>query len=254
MPLAGLIRGAACVFRGAVLVTRPGVRHYAYIPLIINVLVFAALIWVSGEAFDSLLDRYLAGTEGILWSLLRWVMWALFSAALVLVSFFTFTLAANLIGSPFNEALSAAVAGELARRPVESGQSWTALLAAFPAAIGQEIVKWLYFARWLLPALVLFVIPGVQVLAPFVWAWLAAWFLALEYLEYPASNQNLDFAALRQRAKSHRGYLWGFGATVFALALIPGLNLILMPVAVAGATVLWVQYMRDDQQVSQYSG
>lgn len=248
MPLTALLQGAACVFRGAALVVRPGVRHYAWIPLAINIAVFAGLIWVSGEAFDNLLNHYLTGTGGVWWAMLRWVLWALFSAAVVLISFFTFTLAANLIGSPFNEALSAAVAGQLAQQPRETTESWAAILAAFPQAIGQEVVKWLYFARWLLPALLLFLVPGLQLLAPFVWAWLAAWFLALEYLEYPASNDRLTFAVLRRHVRPHRPYLWGFGGTVFALALIPGLNLILMPVAVAGATVLWVQHIGRPEQ------
>lgn len=236
------------MFRGAVLVTRPGVRHYAYIPLIINILVFAGLIWVGGEAFEHLLNHYLAGLQGAWWWVLRGFLWALFSLAAVLVSFFTFTLAANLIGSPFNEALSAAVEGRLGRVRAEPEQSWLEILREFPRAIRQEVIKWIYFAKWLLPALVLFVIPGVQLFAPFVWVWLAAWFLALEYLEYPASNHHLDFAALRRHARSYYGHLWGFGGTVFALALIPGVNLILMPVAVAGATVLWVEHMSHDPQ------
>ena len=238
-----LLLGAACVFRGASLVTRPGIRHYAYLPLLINILVFGALVWLSGEAFDALLDRYLSGTESVWWAMLRWLLWALFSVAMVLISFFTFTLAANLIGAPFNQALSAAVAGRLAARPAEVEPSWTAILGAFPSAVRQELAKWLYFARWLIPALLLFVVPGIQVLAPFVWAGLAAWFLALEYLEYPASNHQLDFQGLRKRVRAHRACLWGFGVTVAALALIPGVNLVLMPVAVAGATVLWVRHV-----------
>jgi len=205
-----LLLGAACVFRGAALVVRPGVRHFAWIPLLINVLVFAGLIWLSGEAFDALLERWLSGAEGLWWSALRWLAWAFFSVTMLLVSFFTFTLAANLIGSPFNEALSAAVAGELGQRPEDAEQSWRAILASFPAAIGQEITKWGYFARWMIPALLLFIIPGVQLLAPFVWAALAAWFVALEYLEFPASNRGVDFKALRNRADSRRSV--GMGA------------------------------------------
>lgn len=240
------ILGAACLFRGARLVIRPGIRHFAWIPLLINVLVFAGLIWLSGEAFDAFLERYLSDTGGIWWSALHWLAWLVFSAAMVLISFLTFTLAANLVASPFNEALAGAVARELGHRPGETGQPWTAILAGFPAAIGQEVAKWLYFARWLLPALVLFLVPGVQIVAPFIWVALAAWFVALEYLEFPASGHDLDFRALRRRVSADRGYLWGFGATVLALALIPGLNLVLMPVAVAGATVLYQEYLADD--------
>lgn len=248
------ILGAACLFRGARLVVRPGIRHFAWIPLLINILVFAGLIWLSGEAFDAFLERYLGDAGGIWWSALRWLAWLVFSAAMVLVSFLTFTLVANLVASPFNEALAAAVARELGHRTGETGQPWTAILTAFPAAIGQEITKWLYFARWLLPALVLFLVPGVQILAPFIWVALAAWFVALEYLEFPASGRDVDFRALRQRVKSDRGYLWGFGGIVLALALVPGLNLILMPVAVAGATVLYQNYLADDGRAHDARG
>lgn len=239
-----LMRGVGCVIRGAALVARPGVRHYAYIPLAINILVFAGLIWLSGELFDALMARYLGDLTGIWGSLLRWILWAVFSAAMLVTTFFTFTLAANLIGSPFNEALSAAVADHLAARPGENEIGFGEILAAFPAAIGQELTKWLYFACWLVPALLLFLVPVVQIVAPLIWAVLAAWFVALEYTEYPASHQQLDFKGLRRRVRSRRGLLWGFGGTVSALALIPGVNLVLMPVAVAGATVLWVNHMQ----------
>lgn len=236
--------GVVAVFRGAAMASRAGVRHYAYMPLLINVLVFAGLIWLSGEAFDALLDRYLSGTESAWWSVLRGVLWAFFSAAMLLISFFTFTLAANLIGSPFNDALSTAVSTRLGARHEATETAWHEILRAFPAAIGQEFTKWLYFARWLIPALALFFVPGLQLAAPFIWAALAAWFVALEYLEYPASNQDLDFPALRRHARGRRGYLWGFGVTVSALALLPGINLILMPVAVAGATILWTEHLQ----------
>lgn len=240
----GLLQGAASVFRGAALAARPGVRHFAYIPLLVNILVFAGLIWLSGEAFDRLLDHYLSGTESIWWSVLRWILWLLFSAAMVLITFFAFTLAANLVASPFNEALAGAVAAELGHGGPETGHSWKEIVAAFPTAIGQEVVKLIYFACWLLPALLLFLVPGLQIVAPLVWVGLAIWFLALEYTEYPATNDQQDFKALRERARSHRGLLLGFGGTVFGLALIPGLNLILIPIAVSGATVLWVRHMR----------
>ncbi|MOA52168.1 putative sulfate transport protein CysZ [compost metagenome] len=33
----------------------------------------------------------------------------------------------------------------------------------------------------------------------------------------------------------------GFGAATYAALLVPGLNILLMPAAVAGATVFWVR-------------
>lgn len=242
----GALLGAASVFHGAVLVVRPGVRHFAWLPLLVNIVVFAALVWLSGEAFDALLNAWLAGADGIWWTLLRGLAWLFFSVAVVLVSFFTFTLVANLIASPFNEALAAAVAVQLGLHAVPGpAPGWAATVSRFPAAIAQEIGKWLYFARWLLPALLLFLVPGLQLLAPLLWLVLAAWLVALEYLEFPAGNQGLDFRALRRQLGSQRAYVWGFGGTIVALALIPGINLVLMPIAVSGATVLFHRHLAD---------
>lgn len=202
------------------------------------------MIWISGELFDALMAQYLGGLTGVWGSLLRGFLWVVFSAAMLVATFFTFTLAANLIGSPFNEALSAAVAGHLSAASAEQEMSWSDILASFPSAVGQELSTWVYFAAWLLPALLLFVVPVVQVIAPLLWAGLAAWFVGLEYAEYPATLNQLDFKGMRERVRSRRGLVWGFGGTVSALALIPGVNLVLMPVAVAGATVLWVEHLR----------
>ncbi|MEZ5582290.1 MAG: hypothetical protein R3F37_05475 [Candidatus Competibacteraceae bacterium] len=44
-----------------------------------------------------------------------------------------------------------------------------------------------------MPLLVLFVIPGVNVIAPLLWLVFGAWMLALQYADYPMGNHGLRF-------------------------------------------------------------
>lgn len=68
----------------------------------------------------------------------------------------------------------------------------------------------------------------------------SGWLLALEYVDYPASNHEVRFKELRLRLRKRRALTLGFGTAVVAATMVPVLNLFVMPAAVAGATALWV--------------
>lgn len=92
-----------------------------------------------------------------------------------------------------------------------------------------------------MPLLILFLIPVAQLAAPLLWLMFGAWFLALEYLDYPMGNHGLDFKQQLTQLRSMRLTTLGFGAALVVLMLIPGLNLVAMPAAVAGSTILWCE-------------
>lgn len=95
-----------------------------------------------------------------------------------------------------------------------------------------------------LPLGLLFLIPGINVAAPFIWALFSAWMLAIEYLDYPMANHALHFATQRRILRGNRLLAYGFGGGTLLLTMIPVLNFIAMPAAVAGATALWVEELR----------
>jgi CysZ protein len=68
--------------------------------------------------------------------------------------------------------------------------------------------------------------------------------LAVEYLDYPMGNHGLSFSEQRRRLRRRPMLSLSFGAGVLLLMLIPGLNFLAMPAAVAGATALWVDRLR----------
>lgn len=234
------LAGPGYVMSGFRLILRPGVRLYAFVPLLINTLLFAGAIVLGAGAIGDLSRQLSAQWAWADW--IVWLLWPLFIMVVLLVGFFGFSVLANLVGAPFNGFLAAAVERSLTgSAPPGSGLG---LPAEIIAALRTEAGKFLYFALRALPLLLVFIIPVVQVAAPFIWVVFGAWMLALEYLEYPMNNHGRLFPEVRQALRQRRGLALGFGAAVLLLTLIPVVNFIAMPVAVAGATKLWVERLR----------
>ena len=105
--------------------------------------------------------------------------------------------------------------------------------------------KFGYFLAWAVPLLVLFLIPVVNLFAPVVWFIFMSWMLALEYRAYPMENHELNFAQTRLQLRRRRLMGLGFGMAVLLATLLPVVNFLVMPAAVAGATLLWVDNWGD---------
>ncbi|MEF8834103.1 MAG: sulfate transporter CysZ [Halofilum sp. (in: g-proteobacteria)] len=230
-------RGAGYALQGFRLVRRPGVSRYALLPLLINVLVFGTGIWFGAAAFQDFLQWVLPAWLD-LW-FVRALLWLLFAIGAALVSFYAFTLLANLVAAPFNGLLADRVERELRGGRGEEGIQ-RGLVGEATASIGAEIRKLIHLAAWALPLLLLFLIPGINLAAPFLWLAFGAWMLALEYADCPLGNHGVTFREARGLIARRRGVALGFGTVIMGMTAVPGLNLIAMPVAVCGATALYV--------------
>ncbi len=231
--------GAGYLLKGFGLINAPGVRRWVVIPLAINVVLFAALFYVAYDQFGRLVDWLMSYLPQWAQEWLAWLLWPLFFIAAVVIIFFTFTVAANLVGAPFNGFLAAAVERHLTgRAPAGSGRG---LAAEIWHAVKGELRKLLYFAGWALVLLVLSLVPVVNFVAPVLWALFGAWMLALEYLDYPLGNHGHAFPQVRAAARRRRLAALGFGAAATVATLVPLVNFIVMPVAVAGATAFYLR-------------
>lgn len=223
------------LLQGLQMLTRPGLRRYLLAPVAINIVVFVIIGWIGFSQFDSLLNTFLPESSWL--SFLRWLLWPLFALSILLITFYTFTAVANLIAAPFNSLLSAKVEEMLTgRKPPEHRETIAQLILP---TIQSELRKLGYFLLRAIPLLLLFVIPGINLLAPFLWLLFSAWFLAIEYADYPLGNHGLDFRSQHDRLKQTRLAALGFGGGVTLLMMIPILNFAAMPAAVVGATRLW---------------
>lgn len=237
-----LVKGFLLPFNGLRLISAPGLRRFVLIPLILNILVFSALAYLAGSYFDDFMNRWLPAYDWL--AFLRWILWILFATFYAVAVFYSFTMIANLIASPFNALLAARVEQKLTGRlPGDSDES---LLKAIGPAVSGEIGKIIYFLSRALPLLVLFLVPGLNILVSIAWILFGFWFLAIEYADYPMGNHGLKPRQQRKALRGARMESLAFGAGVTMLMLIPVLQLAAMPAAVAGATRFWVDDLQTD--------
>lgn len=234
--------GAGYFLRGLRLLNTPGLRRYVALPLLINIVVFGVLLALGVSGFGALIEQMMPQLPDWL-SWLAWLFWILFGLAALVVVFFTFTVVANLIAAPFNGLLAEAVERHLTgREPAGSGGLLQALRGA-PGALLDELRKLLYYLVWVIPLLLLFLIPGLNLAAPLLWALFSAWMLAVEYGDYPMGNHGMDGRTQRQQLRRHRLLSLGFGGATLLGTMVPLFNFFVMPAAVAGATAMWIERM-----------
>ena len=222
-------------FNGLPLLFSRGLRRYVMVPLAINILIFSITAWLSVVYFEEFIAWALPADSWL--SYLRWLLWPLFVLTYAVVTFYSFTIVANLIGAPFNGMLAAQAERKITGTfPPESSRSIMAEI--IPAVLG-ELIKLFYFLLLAIPVLILMVIPGINVVGSLLWLLLGFWFLAFEYGDYPMGNHGLNFKSQRQKLRREPLNTWAFGAGVTVLMLIPVLNFTAMPASVIGATMLW---------------
>ncbi|HEX6872146.1 MAG TPA: EI24 domain-containing protein [Micromonosporaceae bacterium] len=152
------------------------------------------------------------------------------------LSFLVFTALTLLIGQPFYEAISKRVEDRLGGIPDEIDVSfWRSL----PRTVGDSLRLMVFSLGGGVVIFLLGLIPLVgQVAAAVLGALLGGWVLALELTSVPFERRGLRFADRRRALRQRRPMALGFGVATFVCFLIPLGAVLVMPAAVAGATLL----------------
>ncbi|MEQ6887134.1 sulfate transporter CysZ [Halomonas sp. CS7] len=232
--------------RGTRLVYSRGLRRYVFLPILVNLLVYGAMLGYVVGNFGGWLDGWMAMVpEWLSW--LSWLIWPLFVVSLVLIVFFTFTLVTHLIAAPFYGFLAARVEVEVTGRPPldDRGLTKTAV-----DAMGRELVKLAYILPRMALLFVLSWIPVLNLIAPLLWAAFTAWIMAITYLDYPMDNNKVSFRDMRQRLGARRWPTLTYGGWVTLITWLPLANLFLLPGAVAAAVLMWDRHYRGLETVT----
>ncbi|MGR9100492.1 MAG: sulfate transporter CysZ [Gammaproteobacteria bacterium] len=228
---------AKCFFKGLKMLTRPELRQFLVIPVMVNVILFTTA-FVLGILYVSIL------IEGFIpdWlDWLRWLIWPLFLLSFFMVGFFTFTMLANVLAAPFYGRLSAKTMTLLTGK-----QTPRIYEQPFSKSIFSELKRLGYLTTRALPLLLVFMIPGVNLLASVLWALFGAWSMVLEYMAYPLENEGLLFTEQRGLIKRIRIGTLGFGGIAIAGLTIPIVNILIPPAAVIGATIFIHEIKNED--------
>ena len=235
-----VLSGPGYLGAGLRLILSPGLRRFVLLPLTVNLLLFIGLTVLAVREFEHWVAALMPSLPHWL-GFLEYLLWPLFVALVLLILFFGFSLLANLIAAPFNGFLAEKVETVLRGREVAPPFHWGELLAMIPRTLGRELRKLGYFLPRTLGLLLLSLIPGVNLVAAPLWLLFGMWMMAVQYIDYPADNHQMSWPDMLAWLRAKRWQGLGFGAATYAALLLPGLNILLMPAAVAGATVFWVR-------------
>ena len=242
-----LITGVGYFFRGLSMLTDKGIRPFVIFPLLANILLFGMFWAIVWSYFQSLVVATEAALPGWL-TFLTWLITPLLWLTGGLAAGYGSTLLVLLITSPFHtllaEKIEERITEERIPRPEVKGIGPT--LLEIPRSIARELSKLFYYTPIMLTVLVLSLIPGLQATAPLLWFLLGAWMMSLQFLDYPMDNHRLPFREVREACAARRFSSLGFGSTVALMASIPIVNLIIIPAAVIGATLMWCEELREN--------
>jgi len=230
--------GTAYFMQGIALLKHPRLRPFVIIPLLINIVIFSSLIWLSINTIGATLNSWLGAIPGWL-SWLNWLIWPLVGLSLALITGYLFTAVAILIASPFNGLLAEKAEEIITGNAVQGPESIAQAFMIFPRAIARELVKFMYYLPLLLAVFVVSWIPPFSAIAPLLWFLFGAWMMAVQYADYPMDNHQISFADLKEILRERRLSSLGFGGLVALVSGIPVLNFFVVPAAVCGATLFW---------------
>jgi CysZ protein len=238
--LVDFIKGFNYLLSGFKLIREPGLFRFVWIPLICNIVLFAAMLMFAGyglHQFSAWIQHFLP--HWLEW--LKWVVWVLsflFSAVLLI---FISTFLVNLVAAPFNGILSERVLRHLNATdtivPVSTFKS-------IPSAIWRQLQFLAYYSPRAVGYLLLFIVPIVQVIAAVLWFLFNSWVFTLQYLDYPMDLNGISIQQMKVKMREKRGLCLGFGSGVVLFSMIPFVNFLIVPVAVVGATALWANEFR----------
>jgi len=233
--------GATYFINGLNLINTKGIRRYVLMPLLINILIFSIGLWFAINQFEMFINWALSGLPSWL-SWLEWIMWPLFALTFYGLVFFGFSIIANIIAAPFNGPLAAAVERHITGK--QNTDNNKPFIQEAKDSIGNELIKLKHSLYLMMPlaflSLISFAFPLISPFVAVLWMVYTIWVLTLEYADFPMANHGMAFRHIREKLAEKRFLSLGFGSMVMLATLIPFINFLVMPVAVAGATKMYV--------------
>jgi CysZ protein len=219
---------------------------YAAAPIAITMALFGISYYFL-YTFLTDMARSLIGEQGY-WQILYYIVIFVVAVLILGVFFVLFTLVATTLAAPFNDLISEKteqiVTGRLSDAPFSIVQT----LKDVSRGLWHTVRILLMYIGLLVLCLILLLIPGLGAVAyPVAAALLGAFMLSFEYLSYPMDRRRLSFQQKMGFVRSRLSSTLGFGLGSFAAAAVPIVNLLIIPAAVVGGTLLFLDLGGDDR-------
>lgn len=226
------------------LICQKGLRRFVLMPVICNVLLLIGLLYV----FISHISQQLHRLTHLLPDFLSWLSPLLFIGAILLLLFgyaFIFNGLSGFLLAPFNGILAENVEAMLCGK-ASKDEGWRVSLKMLPRTIQREWQKITYNLVSIFVLFLLSFIPILgQTLVPCGIFLFMAWSQSLQYIDYPFDNHHIPFNEMKKALKRYPYMHLSFGGLVMFCTFVPLINFVVIPVAVCGATAMWVKCYRE---------
>jgi len=232
--------GVSFLLRGIGMYARsPRLMFLGLIPALISGVLlfgaFAAMVYFVDD-LSSLVTPFADEWSGDVRQTTRVVVSVAIIGVWLLLSILLFTALTLVIGQPFYEAISKNVEDKLGGI---SGEINVSFWRSLPRSIVDSLRLIALTVLLGIPLFVGGLIPIVgETVMPILGAMVGGWVLALELSSVPFERRGLRFRDRRRMLKRRRSMALGFGVATFACFLVPLGAVLVMPAAVAGATLL----------------
>lgn len=215
-----------------VLWRRPLILRWLVPPFLITVLLDVLAFYFAYGWLRAGIGSLVSGDGYMSW--LRTGLDVVGGVAVLFILGWTFAWLFLIITSPFQDFISAEVEKELTGTsgPEPAGFS------GFLRSILQSLIQAIVFSLLTVAFLVVGLIPFLGPLLFFVWS---AFALGYSFVAIPSGRMAHRFSQRITFARCHRGAVFGLGMAVAGAAIVPLVNVLLMPVFVVAGTALYVE-------------
>ena len=239
--------GFGYFFYGLELAFQPGIRRFVMMPLLANILLVGGALFYLFSHLDTWIGQMMGQLPDFL-SWLSYLLWPIIVLTILATFSYFFSTLANFVAAPFNGLLAEKVEEKLTGHKINDDGIFD-IIKDVPRVMAREWRKLIYMLPKAIGLFLLLLIPALgQTLGPVLWFAFTAWMLAIQYCDYPFDNHKVPFHDMRNKLKQNQSKAYGFGALVTVFTTIPILNLFIMPVAVCGATAMWVSEFKTPQR------
>lgn len=236
-------QGLQYFIQGWQLITQKGLRRFVIIPVLLNILLLSAVFFLLFTQTSTLIEKMMSYIPDWL-NWLSGILMALSILMILIFFYFIFITLSGFIAAPFNALLAEKVEQMLTGEQASS-ESAVDFLKDIPRMLAREWQKLKYSLPRLIILFLLSFMPLIgQSLIPIISFLFTAWLMAIQYCDYPFDNHKIPFTEMKTQLAQKRTMNMTFGALITCCTFIPLLNFVIIPVAVCGATVMWVEHFK----------
>lgn len=241
--------GASYFLQGFSLIKTKGLKRFVLIPLFVNVVLFAMAFYFLIDVIQQSIEYVIGFIPDWEWlkNVLMFVLWPIAVVSVLLVFSLLFGTLANWIAAPFNGLLSEKVERHLKGESL-GNDTLIDVIKDTPRVFSREFQKLVYYIPRAIGFFILFMI--IPVVGQIIWFLFTAWMMSIQYLDYCFDNHKLAFTHTRLALASDKSKAFSFGVTTSLFAFVPLINFIVMPVAVCGATAMYVDRAYEQKAFS----